>query len=109
MEKTGFLRLSFRLQLVGHLVDLRRMIPVVVEHVVQKNDGPFRCRRVAMGVIMLPVIAEVLVRMDVLMRVDVGMPVGVGRAVRMGMGVGMFVGVLVTVAAVTLVLVFFVH
>ena len=109
MEEPGFLRLSFRLQLVSHLVNLSCMIPVVVEHVVQKDDGPFGCRRVAMGVIMLPVIAEVLVRMGVLMRVDVGMTVGVSRAVCMGMGVGMFVGVLVAVAAVTLVLGFFVH
>ena len=109
MEQTGFLRLSLSLQLMGHLVDLCRMLAVVVKHITEKDDGPLSGRCIAVGVIMISVIPEMFMGMDMLMGVDVRMFVSVGRAVRVRMGMGMFVGVLVTVATGALVLVFFVH
>ena len=109
MEQTGFLRPALSLQLVGHFVDLRRVLPVVVEHVSQQDDGPLGGGSVPVWVVMFSVFAEMLVGMSVFVRVDVGMSVGMCCPVRVRVGMGMFVDMFMAVAAGALVLVFFVH
>ena len=102
MEETGFLRPALRFQLMGHFVDLSRMFPIVVEHVTQENDGTLGSGRIPVGVVMVPVLSEMLMGMDVLVRVDVRMSMGVGRSVCVGVRMRMFVGMFMAVAAGTL-------
>ena len=109
MEQTGLLGSALCLQLVSHLVDLRRVFTVMVEHVAQKNNGPFGRRCVPVSVVMFSVFSEMFMRVSVFMCVDMGMFVGMCRPVRVRVGMGMFMDVFMAVAAGALELVFFVH